>query len=111
MKDVIKQMLEEKINEVFAEQQKIMGITSGEISPLHSLRLEELEDKMTDLIQEVLDSQCPQFNMTATLEVLEDFHSLKKGEIVFAVDNTDKEFVIERGIELLYAPQNIFRMI
>lgn len=46
-------LIEEKINDVFLGYQKANGIESGDISPMQSLRLDELQEKLTDLIMEV----------------------------------------------------------
>lgn len=46
-------LIDEKINDIFLEYQKANDIASGDISPLQSLDLEEIEDKLTDLIMSV----------------------------------------------------------
>lgn len=46
-------LVEERINDIFLEYQIENGIESGDISPLQALRLEELQNELTDLIMNV----------------------------------------------------------
>ena len=49
----LKQILDEKIDEVFLAYQTRMGIESGDIEPLDALALEMLEDQVVNLILRV----------------------------------------------------------
>jgi hypothetical protein len=53
----IKQNIDDKVNDIFAEYQGVLGIESGDISPEHSMELETKEDELSDLIGEILYSQ------------------------------------------------------
>lgn len=57
MKDKIYELLDEKINEVFFEMQTKLDITDGGIMPLDALYLEELQKKLADHIEKVLEFQ------------------------------------------------------
>ena len=57
MRDKIKDLLEEKVNEVFIECQSEMGIVSGDITPEMALRLDEELDKLTEMIRDILGMQ------------------------------------------------------
>ena len=56
-------LLEEKINEVFFVMQEELSITSGDISPLDAMYLEELQGKLADHIEYVLNFQRNDFDM------------------------------------------------
>ena len=101
---LVEELLRQKIDEVFLECQDKRHITSGDIEPSMSYHLDRLTETLAEHITKVLDFQTPQFNMTATLEVLEDFHCFKRGEIVFATDSTDTHYIIEKDIVLVYIP-------
>ena len=57
MRDKIKDLLDEKVNEVFIECQSEMGIVSGDIAPEMALRLDEELDKLTEMIRDILGMQ------------------------------------------------------
>lgn len=57
MRDKIKDLLDEKVNEVFIECQSEMGIVSGDIIPEMALRLDEELDKLTEMIRDILGMQ------------------------------------------------------
>lgn len=57
MRDKIKDLLDEKVNEVFIECQSEMGIVSGDITPEMALRLDEELDKLTEMIRDILGMQ------------------------------------------------------
>lgn len=57
MKERINEMLADKINEVFAEMQKEMNIESGDILPMDNLELDDLTDKMAEVIARVISYQ------------------------------------------------------
>lgn len=50
-------LIEEKINDIFLEYQSTSGIKSGDIAPLQLLQLEEIQNKLADLIIEVGKSE------------------------------------------------------
>lgn len=57
MKNKIKAMLEEKLDEVFCEMQKEMGIESGDIEPLMLKQIDEELDCLTEMVRDVLGMQ------------------------------------------------------
>lgn len=57
MRDKIKGMLNDKVNEIFIEYQSEMGIISGDITPEMALRLDEELDKLTEMIRDILGMQ------------------------------------------------------
>lgn len=57
MRDKIKDLLDEKVNEIFIECQSEMGIVSGDITPEMALRLDEELDKLTEMIRDILGMQ------------------------------------------------------
>lgn len=57
MRDKIKNLLDEKVNEIFIECQSEMGIVSGDITPEMALRLDEELDKLTEMIRDILGMQ------------------------------------------------------
>ena len=57
MKDKIKGMLDDKVNEVFAEMQSELKIEHGDIEPMMALRLDEELDKLTEMIRDILGMQ------------------------------------------------------
>ena len=56
-------LLEEKINEVFFVMQEELNIKNGDIAPLDALYLEELQGKLADHIEYVLNFQRNDFDM------------------------------------------------
>ena len=52
-REILYNLVEERINDIFLEYQKQNGIKSGDISPIQALRLEELQNELTDLIMSV----------------------------------------------------------
>ena len=54
---MLKELIHEKINEVFLEYQQKHGITSGDIDPWDAQRLERIEDSLADLIEYVCSYQ------------------------------------------------------
>lgn len=57
MRDKIKDLLDDKVNEIFIECQSEMGIVSGDITPEMALRLDEELDKLTEMIRDILGMQ------------------------------------------------------
>lgn len=54
MKEKIYNLLDEKIQDVFLEMQEELNIKYGDVTPLEAYALEEIEQKMTDLIESIL---------------------------------------------------------
>ena len=52
-KETLHNLVEEKINDIFLEYQAANDIKSGDISPVQALRLDELQNALTDLIMNV----------------------------------------------------------
>lgn len=57
MRDKIKDLLDEKVNEVFLEMQSELDIQDGGIEPMMALRLDEELDKLTEMIRDILGMQ------------------------------------------------------
>lgn len=53
-KSKVLQKIDDKINEIFLECQEELNIKYGDISPDEAFKLEELEEKLADLICFVL---------------------------------------------------------
>ena len=51
----IKRLLEDKINEIFAEIQADENITNGDIAPLDALRIASLINQLADTIETVIE--------------------------------------------------------
>lgn len=60
------ELIDIKLNEVFLAYQKANGIESGDISPEDAFSLDELQEKMTDLIISVCEK-----NKTSDKETVE----------------------------------------
>lgn len=52
-REILYNLVEERINDIFLEYQKQNDIKSGDITPVQALRLEELQNELTDLIMNV----------------------------------------------------------
>lgn len=57
MKDKIKNMLEEKVDEVFLAMAMELGIEDGGVEPMMALRLDEELDRLTEMIRDILGMQ------------------------------------------------------
>lgn len=101
---LVEELLNKKVEEVFIECQNRRKINNGDLDPILSLHLDTLVESLAEHITKCLDYQTPSFNMTKTLEVLEDFHCFKRGEIIYAVEQTEEHYVVERDIVLVYVP-------
>lgn len=55
MKKQIEQLLDKKINELFAELQDSIGITSGDTLPEQELELDEAKEKLVKIIEEIIE--------------------------------------------------------
>ena len=85
---MIKHLIHKKINEVFLAVQKDKGITDGGIEPFDGLRLEELEEELTELIEKVTDYQLKGHSASYTYETSEGIECQK----TFKHINIDKFF-------------------
>lgn len=56
-KEKILNLLEDKIDEIFAEMQEELKIEDGNIYPMDKLELDNCIDKLADKIKDVLDTQ------------------------------------------------------
>lgn len=54
---MLKQLIHEKINEVFLEYQKANNIESGDIQPFDVMRLEHIEEALEELMMRVCEYQ------------------------------------------------------
>lgn len=72
----IKQSIDAKVNDVFADFQNKMGIESGDIEPFLYLKLEKAEENLSDVIKEALyaqlDYQSDEYDESLTEAVNED---------------------------------------
>lgn len=50
---MLKELIHTKVNEIFAEYQKANNITSGDIDPFNTARLEHIEEALAELIERV----------------------------------------------------------
>ena len=53
----IRQLIDEKVHEVFYEHQMANNIISGDISPFDALELDELKDALANCIERICDKQ------------------------------------------------------
>lgn len=58
----IRELIDDKVHEVFYEHQKANNITSGDISPLDELELDELEDALANCIERICAKQSKKIN-------------------------------------------------
>ncbi len=54
---MLKQLIHDKIDEIFLELQDANNINDGGIYPLDALRLEEIEEELAELITRVINYQ------------------------------------------------------
>lgn len=54
---MLKELVHDKIDEIFLEMQNANNITDGGIYPLDVLRLEEIEEELTELIARAIKYQ------------------------------------------------------
>ena len=52
-RETLYSLVEERVNDIFLEYQTANGIKSGDLSPMQSLQLDELQNTLTDLIMSV----------------------------------------------------------
>lgn len=56
-KHEIMALIDTKLNEVFAEVQKVKGITEGDIDPMDAVELDRLTEQAAELIHRVTEYQ------------------------------------------------------
>ena len=85
---MIKQLVHDKIDEIFLEVQKANGITDGGIDPYDGLRLEELAEELAELISKVIAYQpkrVPIWDLAPSWYIYTDaegtFHNKTYGQI------------------------------
>ena len=54
---MLKELIHNKINEIFLELQNINGVTDGGIYPMDALHLDQLEEQLANLIERVVSYQ------------------------------------------------------
>lgn len=86
---MLKELIHNKINEVFAEYQEINGITSGDINPLDALHLASIEQQLGDLIEKVIAYQ--QTEIPASFYIYRDGNDVTHSVTYEHID-TDKFF-------------------
>jgi hypothetical protein len=59
---MIKQLVRDKIDEIFLELQEANGIIDGGISPLDAVELEQIEETLAELIEKITDYQPKEIN-------------------------------------------------
>ena len=57
MRDKIKSLLDEKINEIFFEMQEELDIQDGGVEPMMALKLDEELDRLTEMVRDILGMQ------------------------------------------------------
>lgn len=62
---MIKQLVHEKINEVFLTVQNTLGIADGGIEPFDAIKLEQIEESLAELIKKVTDYQSNEIGFEA----------------------------------------------
>ena len=59
---MLKELIHNKINEVFAEYQEVNNITSGDIDPWEAMRLDRIENALVDVVRRVCATQQERIN-------------------------------------------------
>ena len=54
---MLKQLIHDKVDEIFLELQNANNITDGGIYPLDALQLEQIEESLAELIERVINYQ------------------------------------------------------
>lgn len=57
MNEKVRELLEEKVNDIFLEMQNELNITSGDISPSMAFDLDEEMDNLANIITQILKEQ------------------------------------------------------
>lgn len=87
---MLKQLIHDKINEVFLEYQKAHNIISGDIDIADSLALDALEDHLEHLIKEICAKQ-PREDVPASFYIYRDMEGITHSVTYEHID-TDKFF-------------------
>ena len=96
----VREVLEKHIDEVFRECQERRHIESGDITSHDTLVLDYLMDLLEKHITRVLDFETPSYNMCTALEVLEDYHVFKKGEVVYCDESSEEYYwIVKKNIK------------
>lgn len=70
---MLKELIQTKINEVFAEYQQANNIISGDIDPMDAMALEQATDKMSELIERICAKQLCLDNFTPSWYIYADY--------------------------------------
>ena len=98
---MIKQLVHDKIDEIFLEVQNAEGITDGGIDPLDGLRLEELEDELVELISKVIAYQpkeIPIWDLAPSWYIYTDSEGIFHGKTYGQIDMDKFFFEISQRI-------------
>lgn len=95
---MLKELIHEKINEVFLEYQNANSIICGDIEPWDALALENLEEHLAELIKRVCDYQ-PKEDVPASFFIYRDAEGITHSVTYEKID-TDKFF---RNVSERYA--------
>lgn len=79
---MIKQLVHDKIDEIFLEMQNAEGITDGGIDPFDALQLEQIEESLAKLIEKVIDYQPKGCSASFTYSTAEGDTYVKTYELV-----------------------------
>ena len=87
---MLKQLIHEKINEVFLEYQEANHIINGDIDPLDAVQLEQIEEVLAVLIRRVCSYQ-PKEEIPASFYIYRDGEGIAHSVTYKSID-TDKFF-------------------
>ena len=79
---MLKELIHDKINEIFLKVQNAKGIIDGGIEPLDALQLEQLEEALAELIERVTDYQPKGYSASFTYRTAEGNTYVKTYELV-----------------------------
>ena len=54
---IVETQTNDKVNEIFANVQNHFGIEYGDIDPEQAMRLDEIQNDLTDLISQIIENQ------------------------------------------------------
>ena len=89
---MLKELIHDKINEIFAEYQEANGICDGDISPIDALKLDKIESCLEHLITQMYAEQLnkPSFYIYTDCEGEEHIVHCKKNINVFFAEVSRK---------------------
>ena len=106
------ELVDNAIDNVFGKYQDAEGITSGDIAPLDSIKLDSLIDQVTDLIISSMEHNKPDYKWKLTIEHFSDKRimfftklsnvweylgfKLKKERCGYAGIMNNTEYIVER---------------